>query len=250
MWSALIKSAPDFLFELLETRAFYDPSSYNMIVATKFSWFGTRIMDVKYTTKAADSQSASVEAAGATEDAHASVQATATAATTTTTSSATSSGSSGASAELALDESIFNSAASNEFDNDLVNNTDTAPVPEDCNATGKFYVDAIPTQQKLEMSCNGTFLVYIYTNYLEEAMNKQLLLQQQQQQNNNNSNNNTQTSLPPTPRHLENFVPNNPANINKIFKLEFIYTSSDEKLIQEQPAAAASSSSAGGTSRR
>lgn len=47
LWQSLFKSAPDFFFNPLETRAFYDPE-YRVVVACKFTWSGTRVMDIKY----------------------------------------------------------------------------------------------------------------------------------------------------------------------------------------------------------
>lgn len=196
MWSALIKSAPDFLFDVLETRAFYDPSTFHMIVASKFSWFGTRVMDVKYTTKVAVATEGTTEGTKAVEETASNTLATKEDIKTTETNSA-------------IDESIFSSATSNEFDTEAASGI---PSSAELNSTGKFYVDAIPLQQKLQMSCNGTFLVYINTDYLQEALKKQ-------QQT-------ADEASTPVPN-----IPIDPAHIGKIFKLEFIYTSSDEKLI-------------------
>ena len=235
MWSALVKSAPDFFFDILETRAFYDPNTYHMIVASKFSWFGTRVMDVKYTTKIQIPAESSSTAADSSNQA----------ADPSTTSITTS------------DESIFSSEKSNEFDN-----VDSAAASNESNngnstetATGKFYVDTTPLKQKLQMSCKGTFLIYIYTNYLQEALKKQ----QQQSQNvavgsgKKTPNTSTQTTSAPKDSTASNVsaattmagnvvdtslptnitLPLDPSCVNKIFKLEFIYTASDEKLIQE-----------------
>lgn len=46
MWCTLFKSAPDFFFQTLDTQCFVDKES-RMVVASKFKWSGTRIMDVK-----------------------------------------------------------------------------------------------------------------------------------------------------------------------------------------------------------
>lgn len=46
LWQTLFKSAPDFLFIPLETRAFYDPE-YRVVIACQFTWSGTRVMDVR-----------------------------------------------------------------------------------------------------------------------------------------------------------------------------------------------------------
>lgn len=51
VWRTLFKSSPDFFFEVQETRAFYDPE-YRVVVASKFSWRGTRILDIKVAEKA------------------------------------------------------------------------------------------------------------------------------------------------------------------------------------------------------
>lgn len=48
MWCMLFKSAPDFFFQTLDTQCFVDKES-RMVVASKFKWSGTRIMDVKVT---------------------------------------------------------------------------------------------------------------------------------------------------------------------------------------------------------
>lgn len=235
MWSALVKSAPDFFFDILETRAFYDPSTYHMIVASKFSWFGTRVMDVKFSTKpqvAGDAQANSSE----NKEENKSNDATESKADT-------------------VDEYIFSSEKSNEFDTENVNEAKA-----ESETTGKFYVDTTPLKQKLQMSCKGTFLVYIYTNYLQEALKKQ------QQAGKKTPTRNHVASTPTAPASssasgapiattiagntVDTSLPSNinlpldPSYINKVFKLEFIYTASDEKLIQESSTDAVGNTSA------
>jgi hypothetical protein len=47
LWRALIQSSPDFLFEQHEPpRCFYDEESLALVVATQYTWFGTRIHDL------------------------------------------------------------------------------------------------------------------------------------------------------------------------------------------------------------
>lgn len=45
MWIGLFKSAPDFFFQIRDTRIFHSPD-WNVIVASKFDWVGTRVSDV------------------------------------------------------------------------------------------------------------------------------------------------------------------------------------------------------------
>ena len=69
MWGTLVKSAPDFLFSITETRACYLPVGFGAaapatdllavpaaqepmcIVASRFNWFGTRVLDIKIAEK-------------------------------------------------------------------------------------------------------------------------------------------------------------------------------------------------------
>lgn len=45
MWIGLFKSAPDFFFQIRDTRIFHSPE-WNVIVVSKFDWVGTRVSDV------------------------------------------------------------------------------------------------------------------------------------------------------------------------------------------------------------
>ncbi len=52
MWIGLFKSAPDFFFDVLDTRAFHSPD-WNLVIAARYNWVGTRVSDISL-TRAAD----------------------------------------------------------------------------------------------------------------------------------------------------------------------------------------------------
>lgn len=46
LWNTLFRSAPDFFYDILDSRCFYSPD-WQVYVASRFSWSGTRIADVR-----------------------------------------------------------------------------------------------------------------------------------------------------------------------------------------------------------
>lgn len=56
MWIGLFKSAPDFFFDILDTRAFHSPD-WNVVIAARYNWVGTRVSDISL-TRAADHERA------------------------------------------------------------------------------------------------------------------------------------------------------------------------------------------------
>lgn len=54
LWTALFKSAPDFLFEGEFVEAYFDPVIKSCVVRSKFTFCGTRVVDVKVAEKVND----------------------------------------------------------------------------------------------------------------------------------------------------------------------------------------------------
>jgi hypothetical protein len=157
MWEMLFKSAPDFYFTILETRAFYDPR-YRVVVATKFTWFGTRVMDVKYSeqinevilqSKLQKREELSIDINNILSQMinkhHINTLGSVKNTLPGISGIASSSEESGSTVK---NESLF--GGENEFVAEEVDHI-----------SGKFYLEEIPMIKQQEMRCKGTFIVYL-----------------------------------------------------------------------------------------
>lgn len=152
MWQSLFKSAPDFFFNSLETRAFYDPE-YRVVVACKFTWGGTRILDIKVAEQmneevlrqklahAADYPTDQQQLMEVMLKEREALRATSSAAVVEDINT------------TALNSSIQTETKS------LFQGAGEFSIPE--GASAKFYVDQTPLAKKMEMRCKGTFIVYL-----------------------------------------------------------------------------------------
>lgn len=157
LWKTLFKSAPDFLFVPLETRAFYD-LEYRVVVACQFTWSGTRVMDIKYAGLSNDSvlrdklahpnryptdEQLILQESVAEREGHQPGMSTTASATSQTTSTASSS---------ATVDTESNERSYFDGPGDLI--IESAETPS-------FSLSEAPMAQKLKMSCKGTFIVYL-----------------------------------------------------------------------------------------
>lgn len=157
LWKTLFKSAPDFLFVPLETRAFYD-LEYRVVVACQFTWSGTRVMDIKYAGLSNESvlrdklahpnryptdEQLILNESIAEKEAHQNATMSATADTASQTAAAT----------TVDTESTEKSFFHGQGELVLESSEDSE--------TPLFSLSEAPMAQKLKMSCKGTFIVYL-----------------------------------------------------------------------------------------
>jgi hypothetical protein len=211
MWRALVKSAPDFLFDLQgEPRLFYDPLSLHLIVASRFTWFGTRVRDVLYSEPEQGNEARPKAGERQGGDAAESPQ------------------------------SIFLSSNPTEIRMDA----------SDFDERGKFSVSAKPLSlsQQVTMRCRGSLLLYIQTDTgqiieehkaLLEAFSVSLsplstkkAVQEMKNQLQTQCQGLQDRLLRPVqlPCAGERQTESEDA-LGKVFKLEFVYTASDEKVL-------------------
>lgn len=132
MWCSLFKSAPDFLFQTLDTQCFVDEES-RMVVASKFKWSGTRVMDIKIAEASNEAVLRHKLANKRRFD----------------------------TSELDLLRELNSDPQRQDIESDLFNGQDDLTIDNETGATAvSFRLDA-PLSEKLEMRCQGTFIVYL-----------------------------------------------------------------------------------------
>ncbi len=162
LWSHLFKSAPDFFFDVIETRAFYSPE-WTVVVASKFVWFGTRVADIRVTRPTTEAQAAisrekekelfyDSNSTNTTAEVQASKEAVR---VVVNESESCKVGTFSPRGELAegVDESLFNAKGQG----DLSPDDNYLELTKD----DKIYLDQTPLAQKHQMRCIGTFLVFL-----------------------------------------------------------------------------------------
>jgi hypothetical protein len=130
LWAILLKSSPDFMFTLYETRAFYS-HDWNPVITTRYEWQGTRVVDIRVVH---NTPSNSVESDQTGLSSSSSV------------SSAAGDGSNASSEEDSRpDESFYNAK-----DNKLATNRND-----------KFYLDSTPLIQKIPQQFTGNYIIHL-----------------------------------------------------------------------------------------
>lgn len=178
LWQSLFKSAPDFLFLPLETRAFYD-LEYRVVVACQFTWSGTRVLDVKYAGISNESilkEKLAHPTRYLTDEGQLleqlrvekgeSIRSTSTAAASSATDDtqpATVINESSSGENIILSSSAVVAEETSVDDSRMLFAPGELVIEasvEDKNPVS-FFVADMPRAQKLEMSCRGTFIVYL-----------------------------------------------------------------------------------------